>query len=81
MKLRIAFFALAALGGVALTSTAVSAMPNGLSTPDQIVGQTSDVQEARWICPPGGRCFWRPGHWRGAFGMRRPWGWRHRRWW
>jgi hypothetical protein len=52
MRLRIAVFALAALGGVALSSTSGSAMPNGLSTPDQIAGQTSNVQEARWICPP-----------------------------
>ena len=41
MRLRIAVVAFAALGGVALISTAASAMPNGIPNTNEIVGQTS----------------------------------------
>ena len=79
MKLKIAFVAFAAFGGVALTSTAVSAMPNGMPAANAVVGQTSDIQQARWVCPPGRRCFWAGGpRWRRSFGFygprRPPWG-------
>ncbi|HVX77582.1 MAG TPA: hypothetical protein VHB49_15720 [Bradyrhizobium sp.] len=81
MRLRIAILVFAALGGIAFTSTAASAMPNGIPKANEIIGQPSNIQEARWVCPPRGRCFWRPG-WRGArdFYGRRPWGPRPRRW-
>jgi hypothetical protein len=77
-----AIVAFATLGGVALTSTGVSAMPNGMPNANVIVGQTSNVEQARWVCPPGRRCFWRPG-WRGSFGFYgpRPSPWKARRHW
>jgi hypothetical protein len=53
MRLRIAVVALAALGGVAFSSTAAPAMPNGVPNANEIVGQTSDIQQARWVCPRG----------------------------
>lgn len=49
MGLKIAVVAFAAVGGVALTSTAVSAMPNGLTKANEIIGQTSNMQQARWV--------------------------------
>lgn len=86
MKLRIAIVALAALGGVALSMGGASAMPNGIPQASQIAaGASPNAEQVRWVCPPGGRCFWRPrpGGWRGSFGMaprpvRRPFrrGWR-----
>jgi hypothetical protein len=83
MRLRIAVVALAALGGVALTSTAASAMPNGLPQADQIAGQTSNFEQARYVCNAWGRCHWRP-NWYGAYGYSRPhphWAWhRWHRW-
>ena len=66
MRLRIAVVALAALGGAALASTTASAMPIGISNPNELVGQTSNIQQVRWVCGPWGRCVWRPG-WPGAF--------------
>jgi hypothetical protein len=66
MRLRIAVVALATLGGVALTSTAASAMPNGIPNANEIAGQTSNIQQVRWVCGPWGNCVWRPG-WGGAF--------------
>src|SRR5262249_51323947 len=70
MRLKIAAVALAALGGVALTSTAVSAMPNGIPNANEIVGQTSNVQQARWVQGPRGRVWRRTGP-RVTFGARR----------
>jgi hypothetical protein len=60
MRLRIALVALAALGGVALTSTATSAMPNGIPNANAIGGQTSNIEQARWVQGPHGRV-WRTG--------------------
>lgn len=86
MKLKAFLVGLAALGGVAFTSGSVSAMPNGIPHPDQIAGQTANIQQARWVCNPWGRCFWRP-NWYGAYGYygpRRIYGpgpyWRWHRW-
>jgi hypothetical protein len=72
MRLRTAVVVLAPLGGVALASTAALQA-------NEIVGQTSSIQQARRVCGPRGRCFRCP-NWRGAYGSygRRPWGWRHR---
>src|SRR5262249_23056058 len=88
MRLKIAIVAFAALGGVALTSTAASAMPNGM-TPKakEVVGQTSDVQQVRWVRDMRGHRVWRSGPQRfaavrprrcAAVGPRRAWrpGWR-----
>ena len=80
MKLNIAVVAFAALGGVALTSTAASAMPNGM-TPEakSVVGQTSGIQQVRWVRDSRGRRVWRAGPRRFvAVGPRRAWrpGWR-----
>src|SRR5690349_13454273 len=89
MKLRIAVAAFAALGGVALTSTATSAMPNGLPNANAVAGQTSNVEQARWVRGPHGRVwragprvhvavgprrFWRPGPRFAAVGPRPAWG-------
>jgi hypothetical protein len=83
MRLKIALIALAALGGVALTSNVATAMPNGIPQANQIADQTSNVEQARLVCDRWGRCWRRPG-WRGAFAFApRPWhrgwrrGWRH----
>jgi hypothetical protein len=67
MRLRIVVFVLAAIGGLALTSTAGSAIPNGIPNANEAVGQTSNVEQARWVCGPRG-CFRRP-NWRGAYGF------------
>jgi hypothetical protein len=71
MNLKIAVVALAAFGGVALTSNAASAMPNGIPQANQIAGQTSNVEQAHYGCNGWGRCGWRPG-WRSAYGYYRP---------
>jgi hypothetical protein len=79
MRLRIAVVAFAALGGAALTSTAASAMPNGIPKANEIVGQTSNIQQARWVSGPRGRRVWRTGpRIHVAVGPRRVWrpGWR-----
>jgi len=80
MKPRMVIVALAALAGVAFTTGGACAMPNGIPQAGQIAGASANVEYVRWVCPPGGRCFWRPGRpgWRGSFGMgprpvRRPW--------
>src|SRR5262249_4295167 len=70
MRLRIAAVAIAALGGVALTSTAASAMPNGIPKENEIAGQTSNIQQARWVVNSRGHRVWRRGP-RVAF-VRRP---------
>jgi hypothetical protein len=82
MRLRIAVIALAALGGAALSSGSAFAMPNGIPHADQIAGQTSNIEQARYVCNAWGRCWWRP-NWYGAYGYYRPhpWGWhRWHRW-
>ena len=81
MRLRIAVIAFAGLGGVALASTAACAMPNGIPKTNEIIGQTSDIQQAVWVRDWRGRRVWRPNNRRGARAMyRRPPGWRNRRW-
>jgi hypothetical protein len=86
MKLKFAVLGLAALGGAALASgQALAAMPNGIPQADQIAsGPAAQVDQARWVCNPWGRCWWRPNFY-GAYGFYgprpfygRPWGWRHR---
>ncbi|HLZ06508.1 MAG TPA: hypothetical protein VKR55_30725 [Bradyrhizobium sp.] len=83
MRHRVALVALAALGGAALTSTAASAMPNGIPHADRIAGQTANIDQVRWVCGPWGRCHWRP-NWYGAYGAYRGaypgWRWRHPGW-
>ena len=71
---------LATLGGVALTTAGATAMPNGIPQASQIVGQTAQVEQVRWVCNPWGRCWWRP-NWYGAYAYYgpRPW-WRWHRW-
>jgi hypothetical protein len=62
MRQMMAIVAFAALGGVTLTSTAASAMPNGMTaTAKQVVGQTSNIQEVRWVRDARGRRVWRAG--------------------
>jgi hypothetical protein len=84
MRQMMAIVAFAALGGVALTSPAASAMPNGMTpTAKQAVGQSSDVQQVRWVRDVRGRRVWRAGPRRFvavgprrvvAVGPRRVWG-------
>ena len=92
MRLRIAVVAFAALGGVALISTAASAMPNGIPNANEMVGQTSNIQQARWVSGPRGHRVWRGGPRRfvavgprrfAAVGPRSAWGpgWRSARAW
>ncbi|WP_407176026.1 hypothetical protein [Bradyrhizobium sp. STM 3562] len=80
MNVKSAFIALAALGGVAFSAGSAFAMPNGIPQAGQIIGQSANIQEARWVCNPWGRCFWRP-NWYGAYGYYgpRPY-WRWHRW-
>jgi len=74
MKLVSALVGLAALGGVALSSAAASAMP--VANPGQAL-QTSDVQQAAYVCNAWGRCWHQP-----SYGYYHPhyyggWGWHH----
>ncbi|KIZ41587.1 MULTISPECIES: hypothetical protein [Rhodopseudomonas] len=66
MKLKIALLGIAAVGGVALTSGAASAMPIGLAAADQ----AATIEQVRYVCNDLGRCWWRPNHYRvyGAYG-------------
>jgi hypothetical protein len=88
MKLKLAVAALAALGGVALSSgTASAAMPNGLPSAANAAGsQAAQVDQVRYVCNAWGRCWWRPNYY-GAYnyyGPRfygpRPWRHNWRRW-
>ena len=54
----------AAAGGIALTSGAASAMPNGLPAANQF----SNVDQVRYVCDAWGRCWWRPNYY-GAYGF------------
>ena len=77
---------LAALGGVALSTGAASAMPNGLPA---AAGQLSNVENVVMVCNAWGRCWYRPNYYVGPrlyryryvgpryYGYRRGWG---RRW-
>jgi hypothetical protein len=85
MRLKAVVVGLTALGCIALTTAAASAMPNGL--PLASAGQTANVDQVRYVCNPWGRCFWRPNYY-GAYnyyGYHRPYGWHrwhrwHHRW-
>ena len=79
MKLVSALVGLAALGGVALSSAAASAMP--VAIPGQAL-QTSNVQQAAYVCNEWGRCWHQPTYGYG-YGYYHPhyyggWGWHHR---
>jgi hypothetical protein len=71
MTMKAVVVGLAALGGVAFTAGAASAMPNGLPQADQITGQPAQVEQVRWVCNAWGRCWHRP-NWYGAYGYYRP---------
>jgi hypothetical protein len=80
MKLKMAMVALAALGGVTLSVSSASAMPNGLPQAGQIGGPAANIEQARWICNYRHHCWWRP-NWRGSYGYYgRPHFHRHHRW-
>ena len=86
MTMRAVVIALAALGGIAFTAGAASAMPNGLPQASQITGQPTQVEQVHWVCGRWGHCWWRPNYYGayGAYGYYRPhhyWGWhRWHRW-
>ncbi|MDA9498591.1 hypothetical protein [Bradyrhizobium sp. CCBAU 11357] len=73
MKLRIAFLALAAVGGVSLASgPALAAMPNGIPQADKIAsGPAANIDQVRMVCNAWGRCWWRPNYY-GAYGYYGP---------
>lgn len=64
MKLKLAVFGLAALGGIALATGSASAMPNGLAQAGAIAGETANVDQVRHVCDRWGRCHWRPNYYR-----------------
>ena len=79
MKLVSALVGLAALGGVALSSAAASAMP--VAIPGQ-AAQASNVQQAAYFCNAWGHCWHQPTYAYG-YGYYHPhyyggWGWHHR---
>ena len=79
MKLVSALVGLAALGGVALSSAAASAMP--VAVPAQ-AAQASNVQQAAYFCNAWGHCWHQPTYAYG-YGYYHPhyyggWGWHHR---
>lgn len=93
MKLKLALFGLAALGGVTLATGPASAMPNGLPQAGAVAGETANVDQVRYVCNPGGRCHWRPNvyrsygyypRYRNSYGFYRPGprhhGYHHRHW-
>lgn len=49
MRLKTMFAAFAAISSVALTSTAASAMPNGIPRADALVGQGSNLEQVRVV--------------------------------
>ena len=63
MNLKLALVGIAALGGVALTSTTASAamMPNAALH----ASQASNVDQVRMVCNAWGRCWWRPNYYVG----------------
>jgi hypothetical protein len=68
MKLVSALVGLAALGGVALSTGAASAMPIG------IPAQASNIEQAAYVCNPWGHCWNRPDD---GYGYGGGWGWHH----
>ncbi|KJC46804.1 hypothetical protein UP09_12460 [Bradyrhizobium sp. LTSP885] len=76
MNIKLAVIGLAALGSAALMPGAASAMPNGLPQASHIAGETSDIDQVRYVCDSWGRCHWRPSAY-GAYGYSGP---RHHGW-
>lgn len=68
MKARMALLAVAAAAGMALTSGAASAMPNGLQGAQSDVRDGSGAEQVRYVCNAWGRCWWRPNYY-GAYGF------------
>ena len=68
----------AALCG-ALVATAASAMPVA-----PVSAPAAKIEQARWVCGPYGRCWWRPNYYYGGYYgygyYPRPYYWRHRYW-
>jgi hypothetical protein len=87
MKLISALVGLAALGAVALSTAAASAMP--VTIPSQ-ASQTSNVEQIGYVCNGWGHCWHQPSygdgyyrpHYFGGWGWHRGWGdgWRWRHW-
>ncbi|MDR3483512.1 MAG: hypothetical protein P4M05_01185 [Bradyrhizobium sp.] len=81
MKLVSALVGLAALGGVALSSAAASAMPVAIPAQD---AQASNVQQAAYFCNQWAHCWRQPTYAYGyGYGYYHPhyyggWGWHHR---
>lgn len=67
MKARLALLTVAAAAGLALTSGAASAMPNGLQGAPSGVAAGSGAEQVRYVCNAWGRCWWRPNYY-GAYG-------------
>lgn len=65
MKARLALLAVAAAAGLALTSGAASAMPNGLQGAQSDVKAGSGAEQVRYVCNAWGRCWWRPNYYGG----------------
>ena len=84
MKLVSALVGLAALGGVALSSAAASAMPVGIPAH---AARASNVQQAAYVCNAWGHCWHQPRygyaygyyqpHYYGGWGWHHRWGWHH----
>jgi hypothetical protein len=74
MKLTSALVGLAALGGVALSAGAASAMPIG------VPAQASNVEQAAYVCNGWGRCWWRPDDGYGFYHPHYEGGWGWHRW-
>ena len=67
MKARMALLAVAAAAGLALTSGAASATPNGLLGAQSDVKAGTGAEQVRYVCNEWGRCWWRPNYY-GAYG-------------
>ncbi len=65
MKIRLALLAVAAAAGMALTSGAASAMPNGLQGAQSDVKAGTAAEQVRYVCNAWGRCWWRPNYYGG----------------
>jgi hypothetical protein len=80
MKLVSALVGLAALGGVALSSVAASAMPVAVA---RQIAPAPHVEQTAYVCNRWGHCwdqpddgFYHPHDW-GGWGWHRGWGWHH----
>ena len=79
MKLVSSLAVLAALGAVALSSAAASAMP--VTVPGQ-ASQASNVEQTAYVCNEWGHCWYRPAYGDGYYHPHSygGWGWHWRRW-